>query len=134
MAAKKRTPEEPTLEARVGSFRKLLESGRTLQAIEEFYAEHALVFENRALVRTGREACLRYEKKALEALEAPPKFRVQRVAVNERDGVAFLEYLIRYTARGGRPMRLEEVSVQTWERGRIVEERFYYEGLVDEGD
>ena len=54
--------------------------------------------------------------------------------MNERDGVAFLEYVIRYTPRGGRPMRLEEVSVQAWECGRIVEERFYYEGLVDEGD
>jgi hypothetical protein len=24
--------------------------------------------------------------------------------------------------------------VQTWENGQIVEERFYYEGVVDEGD
>jgi hypothetical protein len=31
-------------------------------------------------------------------------------------------------------MRLEEVAVQTWENAHIVQERFYYEGVVDEGD
>lgn len=31
-------------------------------------------------------------------------------------------------------LRVEEVAVQTWEDGLIVEERFYYEGMVDEGD
>jgi hypothetical protein len=31
-------------------------------------------------------------------------------------------------------VRLEEVAVQVWEGGQIVQERFYYEGVVDEGD
>jgi hypothetical protein len=26
------------------------------------------------------------------------------------------------------------VAVQRWAGGRVVEERFYYEGMVDEGD
>lgn len=31
-------------------------------------------------------------------------------------------------------MRLDQVAVQTWAEGSITEERFYYLGLVDEGD
>jgi hypothetical protein len=31
-------------------------------------------------------------------------------------------------------MRVEQVSVQRWHRGLIIEERLYYEGVVDEGD
>jgi hypothetical protein len=30
-------------------------------------------------------------------------------------------------------MRLEEVAAQRWSDGVISEERFYYEGIVDEG-
>ncbi len=105
-----------------------------MAAIERFYAEGAAVFENRALARAGRDACVRHERELLTKLEGPPRTRVHRVAVDEAEGVAFLERVTRFTEKGGRPMRLEEVAVQTWERGLIVEERFYYEGFVDEGD
>jgi hypothetical protein len=57
-----------------------------------------------------------------------------KLAVNEKSGHAFLEYRVRFQSKEGRPMCLEEVAVQTWEAGQIVEERFYYEGVVDEGD
>ena len=45
-----------------------------------------------------------------------------------------MEWVIRFVGEDARPMRLDEVAVQRWAGGRIVEERFYYEGLVDEGD
>jgi len=56
------------------------------------------------------------------------------LAVNEGSGTVFIEWLIRFYGRDGRPMRLEEVAVQQWSGGLICQERFYYEGFVDEGD
>jgi ketosteroid isomerase-like protein len=123
-----------TLTQHVHAFVELVERGDTVQAIERFYADDACVFENRELARAGRAQCVSYEREALGRLEAPPKFRLHRVAVNERDGVAFLEYTIRFTGRDGRPMRLDEVAVQDWDGDKITAERFYYEGMVDEGD
>lgn len=118
----------------VQAFVGLLEAGRTLEAIERFYAEDICVFENRARARAGREACLEYERRQLAGQPGPPQIRVHRRAVDPASGVAFLEYSLRFAGEEGRPMCLEEVAVQRWAGDRIVEERFYYAGLVDEGD
>ncbi len=122
------------LEKQVRSFVELVTSGRSVEAIERFYAEDVTVFENRELARAGRSECAADERRHLAAQPDPPRMRAVHWAVNEADGVAFIEWLIRFTSSQGRPMRLEEVAVQKWENGLIVEERFYYEGFVDEGD
>ena len=118
----------------VQSFVALIEQGQSLEAIERYYAEDVCVFENRRLARAGRDACLKFERKALAKQPEPPRCKVKGFAVNEVSGVAFIETRLRFYDDGGRPLRLEEVAVQRWESGHIIEERFYYEGVVDEGD
>jgi ketosteroid isomerase-like protein len=112
----------------------LCERNATLEAIERFYAEDVVVFENHERARAGREACLAYERAALAQLKQPAKLRARSWAVDPQSGVAFIEWVIRFLGDEDRPMRLDEVAVQRWAGGRIVEERFYYEGMVDEGD
>jgi ketosteroid isomerase-like protein len=123
-----------SLKQSVQQFIVLVEQGNSLQAMQQFYAEDVVIFENRELARAGREQSVAFERNALANLEEPPSLRALRFAADEASGTAFIEWRIRFRARGGRPMRLEEVAVQKWERGLISEERFYYEGLVDEGD
>jgi ketosteroid isomerase-like protein len=122
------------LEPLVREFAELLGKGRSLDAMERFYAPEVSVFENRELARAGKAQCLQYEREALASQPDAPRFKLGKLAVNESTGHAFLEYVVRFHSAQGRPMRLEEVAVQTWEHGRIVQERFYYEGVVDEGD
>jgi ketosteroid isomerase-like protein len=122
------------LEASVRAFADLLAEGRPLEAMQRFYAEEVNVFENRELARAGKARCLELERAALSSQPTVPRFKLLKLAVNEKSGHAFLEYRVRFQSREGRPMCLEEVAVQTWEAGQIVEERFYYEGVVDEGD
>ncbi len=110
------------------------QAGRTVDAIERFYAPDVIVFENHARARIGRDACLEYERNALAAQPSAPRLVARASAVDELQGVSFVEWVIRYVGDDGRPMRLEEVAVQRWASGRIVEERFHYEGAVDEGD
>jgi ketosteroid isomerase-like protein len=112
----------------------LCETGKTLEAIERFYADDVVVFENHERARAGREACLAYERAALAQLKEPAKLRAKACAADAQSGVAFIEWVIRFLGEDDRPMRLDEVAVQRWAGGRIVEERFYYEGMVDEGD
>ena len=122
------------LREHVQRFCELLERGDALGAMDRYYGDDVCVFENRELARAGRTQCLNHEKELLAKVQQPPTFKLHRTAVNEATGAAFLEYTLRFVAADGRPMRIEEVAVQTWERDRIVTERFYYEGLVDEGD
>jgi ketosteroid isomerase-like protein len=124
---------QSSLAANVTAYRTFLEQGDTLSAISQFYAEDACVFENRTLARAGRAQCLEYEREQLARQPSPPVFRFRRWALDEATATAFLEYVVRFTVEA-RPMRLEQVAVQQWHAAKIVEERFYYEGLVDEGD
>jgi ketosteroid isomerase-like protein len=122
------------IEPKVRDFAELLRKGRALDAMESYYAPEITVFENRRLARAGKQQCLQYEREALANQPDPPRFKLGTLAVNEATGHAFLEYVVRFRSADGRPVRLEEVAVQTWEAGQIVQERFYYEGVVDEGD
>jgi ketosteroid isomerase-like protein len=122
------------LETLVRAFADLLKKGRSLDAMERFYSPEVSVFENRQLARAGKAQCLQYEREALANHSQPPRFKLLKLAVDEVLGHAFLEYVVRFHSATGRPMRLEEVAVQTWENGLIIQERFYYEGVVDEGD
>jgi ketosteroid isomerase-like protein len=115
-------------------FIALCEAGSTVQAVERFYAEDVVVFENHERARAGRKACLDYEREAQAQAREPAQLKVRSFASNETTGVTFVEWVIRFASDDGRPMRLDEVAVQKWARGQIVEERFYYEGVIDEGD
>lgn len=116
------------------SFVELLKAGKALEAMERFYHPEVMVFENRRLARAGRAVCLEHERQQLSVQASPLAFRVLKSAVDEQSGAAFLEYVLRFRAPDGRQLRLEQVAVQRWSEGKIVEERFYYEGLVDESD
>lgn len=102
--------------------------------MQEFYHDEVLIFENRMLARAGKAACLAHEREQLATQAEAPRFKLTAHAVNEATGHVFLEYTVRFADSTGRPMRLDEVAVQRWEGDHIVQERFYYEGLVDEGD
>ena len=110
------------------------ESGHTLEALERFYAEDVVVFENYERARVGRAACIEHERDALARQRQPSRLVAKAIAADEASGVSFVEWVIRFQGEDGRPMRLEEVAVQRWASGAIVEERFYYEGAIDEGD
>jgi hypothetical protein len=123
-----------SLDSQVTRFIQLLSAGQSERAMQEFYHDEVLVFENRALARAGKAACLAYERKQLATQLNAPRFRLIAYAVNAASGHVFLQYTVRFSDSDGRPLRLEEVAVQTWERDKIVQEQFYYEGVVDEGD
>ncbi|HYO94775.1 MAG TPA: nuclear transport factor 2 family protein [Polyangiaceae bacterium] len=124
----------PRLRECVQAFVRLLNAGKGLQAMERFYHAEVVVFENRTLARAGRDACMEHERQQLALQPSPLSFRLLKSAVDPQSGAAFLEYVLRFQAPDGRRLRLEQVAVQRWSEGKIVEERFYYEGFVDESD
>lgn len=118
----------------VQAFIELVVSGQREQALRRFYAPDVIVFENRELARAGRDKCVEWESKALAEAGGRIDQRAHSFAVDEATQVVFIEWLVRFTGAEGRPFRLEQVAVQKWERGQIAQERFYFEGYVDEGD
>ena len=77
------------LETMVQDFARMLLKGRSLDAMERYYAPEVCVFENRQLARAGKAQCLQYERDALASHPEPPRFKLVRLAINENDGGAF---------------------------------------------
>lgn len=122
------------LRRRLDEFIGLVESGRSIDAMQRFYAEDVMMFENRELSRAGREACLAFEREQL-AKTGKPHLKATKRAADPQTGVSFIEWVVQFRSpSSGRPIRLEEVAVQKWANGEIIEERFYYEGVIDQGD
>ncbi|MBM3554753.1 MAG: nuclear transport factor 2 family protein [Alphaproteobacteria bacterium] len=114
----------PTSE-RLRAFIALVEAGRFVEAIEEFYAPEASMQENLDPPRRGRAVLVAGEKAVLAAVKAArvspgPDFLVDgdRVAIN---------WVFEFENKDGTRFRLDEIAWQRWRGDRIVEERFYYD-------
>lgn len=114
-------------------FVSLVLAQKTVDAMEKYYAEDVVIFENREMARAGLKACVEYEKANLLKQSRPPRITSRGKGVDESLGKTFTQWEIRFVSEQGRLMLLEEVAVQKWSGNKIVEERFFYEGYVDEG-
>lgn len=124
----------PTVEHAVRDFIDLCTTGQTVEAIERYYADDVVVFENHELARAGIRKCAENERQAIARQSVAPVLKVLGHAVNETSGISYITWVVRFIDANERPMRLEEVAMQRWSHGKIIEERFFYEGIIDEGD
>lgn len=114
-------PSKETLRAFIAA----VESGDHVGAIERFYHDDASMQENAAAPRTGREALVAHEKKALANLERMETLPAEAV-VHDGDRVA-INWIFEMTGKDGKVRRLDEVALQEWRGEKIVRERFYYD-------
>ena len=96
-----------------------------MEAIQHFYAADAVMQENGGPRRTGLEAILAGERRALASFK---EIHVSRAASFIVDGDrAAINWIFEYTDVGGRRRRLNEIAYQQWRDGGIVHECFYYD-------
>lgn len=109
----------------VRSFVALVERGEFVRAIEEFYADDATMQENLAPPRRGRDVLVANERQALARHRSITTVAAKHVLV-DGDLVA-INWVFDMTDLNGRTRRLDELALQIWRDGRIVEERFFYD-------
>ena len=114
----------PTRE-RVLAFIDRVVSGASVEAMEEFYAEDASMQENLGPVRTGLDALIEGERRALARVKEMRTRPVMRLAV---DGdTVFINWIFDMVQKDGSIKTLDEIAVQEWRGDRIWRERFYYD-------
>jgi hypothetical protein len=114
-----------SLEARVIQLIALVENGRFLEAIQQFYAVDAVMRENEGLLRAGLAALLAAERKALASFKEMHIIHAEsHIVGGDR---AAINWLFEYTGVDGKRHRLNEIAYQHWRDGKIVDERFYYD-------
>lgn len=103
----------------------LVEQGRFLEAIQEFYAEDASMQENNEPPRVGLPALLEREKQFLNSIREMHVHRAESFLV---DGDrAAINWIFELTDGEGKRRSLNEVAYQLWRDNKIVRERFYYD-------
>ena len=118
--------EAVDLKARIDDLNRLVLEGKIMEAFEQYYAEDVVMQENELEPTVGKTANRSREQQFLDDLVAFRGAEVKSAAVDEERGVTMVEWFYDYTHREWGERTYHQVSVQRWEDGQIVHERFYY--------
>jgi SnoaL-like domain len=114
----------PPLET-VESFVSLVESGKTVEAMVRFYAEHASMQENADAPRVGKSALIKHEEDALASIASLKANCVRPIFVS--GNFVVIRWVFEIQDKKGKAMRFEELAHQRWEGDLMTEEGFFYD-------
>ena len=114
----------PSLEI-VESFVSLLEGGKTIQALNCVYAEHASMQENSAPPRVGKSALIKHEQDALASITALKATCVRPIFIS--GDYVVIRWIFEIKDKIGKAVHFEELAHQRWEGDLMAEERFFYD-------
>jgi len=114
-------PARETVEALIA----LVEQGKYVEAIEQFYAEDASMQENNQPPRKGRAALVTHERGVMASYRSIRTLPVETLLV-DGDHVV-IRWVFEFTRKDGKVLRLEEVALQRWRGEKVMEERFFYD-------
>jgi hypothetical protein len=109
----------------VESFISLVERGKTVEAMERFYAENATMQENAAPPRVGKSALIKYEEDALASISSLKAICIQPVFIS--GDFVVIRWVFEIEDKKGQTMRFEELAHQRWEGEVMVQEQFFYD-------
>ena len=100
---------------------------QTMEAFEKYYHDDCVITEMATgEVRKGKDAQREAIVKWMEGVEELHAGGVKAITANEEDGYTCTETWFDCTFKGFGRTKMEEVGVQKWKDGQIIEERFYY--------
>ena len=111
--------------ATIERFLARVESGATVEAIEEFYAPEASMRENHLQPRVGRDVLVQHERQAGASVTSAKTVAMRPVFI-EGD-LAVVRWTIEFVRHDGTRTRFQELAYQRWSAERIVEEQFFYD-------
>ena len=114
----------PSLDT-VESFARLVEGGRTVEAMVRFYAEHASMQENAAAPRVGKSVLIKHEQDALASIASMKATCIRPIFAS--GDLVVLRWVFEIQDKQGKTMSFEELAHQRWEGNLIAEERFFYD-------
>jgi hypothetical protein len=105
---------------------RMILSGKAMEAFEKFYAEDVEMQENSLPPFKGKDV---NRKREIEFFSSVEQFHGAEVRASAAgDNVSFGEWMYDITFKGGKRMKMEQVTVRRWKNGKVISERFYYEG------
>ena len=117
-----------SLKSNVNGLLDMVRKGQMLEAFEKYYSEDVVMQENNDPPRVGKAANREFEKQFLSSIEEVHDTQIKNVAYSTDGNVVMIQSFMDVTMKGPGRVQMEEVAVQTWKNGKIVNEKFFYKG------
>ena len=118
------TPTAETVRDRVQQLVARAEQWKILEAMQEFYADNVVMQDNLNAPTIGLAANLERERAFVASVTKVNEMRAEAVIVDgNRAVINWRQDLI----INGQRLTFDQLSLQVWENGKIVHERFVYD-------
>ncbi len=108
-------------------FQNMMNEQGTMEAFEKYYADDCVIIEMpTGETRKGKDAQRQAIIQWFGTVEEMHDGGVNSITSDEQNGITTIESWFDMTMKGGHRVKMEEVGVQKWRDGQIVEEKFYY--------
>ncbi len=112
------------LKEKIEDLNQMILTGKQMDAFEKYYHEDVVMQENNQSPTVGKSANRERENQSAQMVEAFHGAEIKAVAVGP--DVTMVEWMFDMTYKGGHRAKMEQVAVQKWKDGQIIQERFYY--------
>ena len=121
---KEDTMTETMTRERVHALNEMIQQGKIMEAMHEFYADSVIMSENDGAPTVGLAANLEREQAFVDNTEW---FGLElKDVIVDGDTAAVRWWMDFHNQQYGQRLALTQVAYQQWKDGKIVEERFYY--------
>ena len=118
------TPTAETVRDRVQQLVARAEQWKILEAMQEFYADNVVMQDNLNAPTIGLEANLERERAFVASVTKVNEMRAEAVIVDgNRAVINWRQDLV----INGQRLTFDQLSLQVWENGKILHERFVYD-------
>ncbi|HIG74018.1 MAG TPA: nuclear transport factor 2 family protein [Bacteroidetes bacterium] len=114
-----------SLREQVDDLNNRILQGDILGAFEDYYADDVVMIDAGQPPREGKDANRVYEEAFVGGLTEFRGAEVKAVGIDESAGKALVEWHFDFSHKDYGDQTYDQVAVQTWKDGQIVEERFY---------
>jgi ketosteroid isomerase-like protein len=102
----------------------MIQKGEILPAFEKYYADDVVMQENSEPPCNGKLANRAREENFVGSVAQVHDIKLVNSAIN--GDIAFSEWLLDLTFKGGQRAQLAQAAVRRWKDGKVIHERFYY--------
>ena len=117
--------EKSKLRANVNQLNQMIQTGKVLEAFEQFYADDIVMQENENTPTIGKQACRANEERFVNGILEFRKADIKNVIISQN--LSVVEWDFDYTHKDWGKRSYTQLAVQRWnDDGQIVNEKFYY--------
>lgn len=114
---------ERNLQKLVDAMNDMVTKGQLTEAAEMFYAPNIKTIESDGTITEGKQAAMKKLKDFLNSVENVKQTELRRSMSN--GDASFSEYVLHFEMKDGSDYYLHEVIRSLWEKGQVVEEKYF---------